>query len=216
MSSLQVSVKYDLLTRHYATNRRRRSPSPERLRGSRNGKPLSKKRRNALSADEMDLDKAMEVENEGGGNHNDGDEERRDDAEEKGEGGEDENADGKKKGGRYSKHSKGSIALKPTNMSFYPELWRKVLDLAKARMRLHVAVANAFPKIECAVDHECQEALNEVLALFEDNGWEVEAGLPFAFVTDVSLTTTRHLSALQGSHVPARKFQFHSLRCMKS
>ena len=159
----------------------------------------------------MDLDKAMGDESEGGGNDNDGDEERRGDVEEKGEGGEYENTDGKKKGGRYSKHSKGSIALKPTNMSFYPELWRKVLDLAKARMRLHVAVANAFPKIEHAVDHECQEALNEVLALFEGNGWEVEAGLSFAFVTDDSLTTIRHLSTLQGSHVLARKFLFHSL-----
>ncbi|KAL4080772.1 hypothetical protein J3A83DRAFT_4184744 [Scleroderma citrinum] len=77
---------------------------------------------------------------------------------------------------RYSKHSKNSIASKPTLLAFHPLLWRKLLDLAKAQMQLHIAVKNAFPQLEEVVDGICHEVLIEVVAHFEDKGWEVEAG----------------------------------------
>ena len=40
----------------------------------------------------------------------------------------------KKKGGRYSKNVKSSVPAKSTNISFYPGLWHKLLNLAKAHM----------------------------------------------------------------------------------
>lgn len=78
--------------------------------------------------------------------------------------------------GKYSKHSKDSIAPKPFLLAFYPPLWRKLLDLVKARMRLHIAVKNAFPRLEQGVDGICHEVLIEVIAHFKDKGWEVEPG----------------------------------------
>jgi len=41
-------------------------------------------------------------------------------------------------------------------------------------MRLHVAIDDAFPKLEIAVGCECREVLDEVIAQFETNQWEVE------------------------------------------
>ncbi|KAI6018587.1 hypothetical protein PISMIDRAFT_71842, partial [Pisolithus microcarpus 441] len=61
-------------------------------------------------------------------------------------------------------------------IAFYPPLWAKLLNLAKARMRLYVAVENAFPQLEDVVGGQCREVLMEVIAHFEAQGWEVEAG----------------------------------------
>ncbi|KAF8130989.1 hypothetical protein EV363DRAFT_1165774 [Boletus edulis] len=82
-------------------------------------------------------------------------------------------ASGKKKGGRYTKNPKGSIAAKPTTISFYPELWRKLLDLVKARMQLHVAVEDTFPTLETAVSGKCREVLTEVITHFETNHQQI-------------------------------------------
>ncbi|KAI6017384.1 hypothetical protein BKA83DRAFT_4497262 [Pisolithus microcarpus] len=78
--------------------------------------------------------------------------------------------------GRYSRNAKGTVPIKPTLIAFYPPLWAKLLNLAKARMRLYVAVENAFPRLEDAVGGQCREVLMEVIAHFEAQGWEVEAG----------------------------------------
>ncbi|KAI6004633.1 hypothetical protein EDD15DRAFT_2191456 [Pisolithus albus] len=78
--------------------------------------------------------------------------------------------------GRYSRNAKGTVPIKPTLIAFYPPLWAKLLDLAKARMRLYVAVENAFPRLEDAVGGQCREVLMEVIAHFEAQSWEVEAG----------------------------------------
>ncbi|KAI6018691.1 hypothetical protein BKA83DRAFT_4496178 [Pisolithus microcarpus] len=78
--------------------------------------------------------------------------------------------------GRYSRNAKGTVPIKPTLIAFYPPLWAKLLNLAKARMRLYVAVENAFPQLEDAVGGQCWEVLMEVIAHFEAQGWEVEAG----------------------------------------
>ncbi|KAL4072340.1 hypothetical protein V8B97DRAFT_1870496 [Scleroderma yunnanense] len=43
-------------------------------------------------------------------------------------------------------------------------------------MQLHIAVENAFPWLEEAVDGICCEVLIEVITHFEDKGWEVEVG----------------------------------------
>ena len=49
-------------------------------------------------------------------------------------------------------------------------------------MRLHIAVENAFPRLEQAVDGICHEVLIEVITHFEDKGWEVEAGDFFCYL----------------------------------
>ncbi|KAI6163469.1 hypothetical protein EDD17DRAFT_1756052 [Pisolithus thermaeus] len=66
--------------------------------------------------------------------------------------------------GRYSRNAKGTIPIKPTLIAFYPPLWMKLLNLAKAHMQLYV------------VGGQCQEVLMEVIAHFEAQGWEVKAG----------------------------------------
>ena len=86
-------------------------------------------------------------------------------------------AEANKKKGRYSKNSKGLVASKATTLSYYPPSWHKLLNLAKARMHLHVAVENGFPQLATAVDGKCLEVLGEVVAHFEANQWEVEAGM---------------------------------------
>ncbi|KAI9460021.1 hypothetical protein HD554DRAFT_2176797 [Boletus coccyginus] len=168
----RVGVKYDLLKRHHTTNRRCRSPSLQHLESARNGEEYQPSKRRRKTAD-------INEDTEGGnGTKEEGEDGQHDEGGEEGEEGEDAaNPNGKKKSGRYSIHPKGSVAAKDTTISFYPELWRKLLDLAKARMRLHVAVEDAFPKLEKARDRECKEVLTEVIAHFEANEWEVERGI---------------------------------------
>ncbi|KIM50158.1 hypothetical protein SCLCIDRAFT_34593 [Scleroderma citrinum Foug A] len=78
-----------------------------------------------------------------------------------------------------------SIAPKPFLLAFYPPLWRKLLDLVKAQMWLHVAVENAFPLLEQAVDGICCEVLIEVSAHFEDKGWEATIQLTGQLFNDM-------------------------------
>ncbi|KAF8129622.1 hypothetical protein EV363DRAFT_1168953 [Boletus edulis] len=61
-------------------------------------------------------------------------------------------------------------------LSFYPRCWQALLDLAKACMCLHAAVEDAFPRREVAVDGRCLEVLNEVIAYYNTQSWELEKG----------------------------------------
>jgi len=107
----------------------------------------------------------------------DGQHNEREEEEKEGEDAANPNDEPEKRGGQYSKNPKGSVVAKPTTISFYPELWHKLLDLARARMHLHVAVEDAFPKLEIAVGRKCREVLDKVIAHFETNQWEVERGM---------------------------------------
>ncbi|KAG6372400.1 hypothetical protein JVT61DRAFT_7873 [Boletus reticuloceps] len=60
-------------------------------------------------------------------------------------------------------------------LAFYPPLWQKPLDLAKARWQLYVTVENPFPPLADALKGACQECLFETLVYYEDNDLEVEA-----------------------------------------
>ncbi|KAI6022258.1 hypothetical protein BKA83DRAFT_94048, partial [Pisolithus microcarpus] len=59
---------------------------------------------------------------------------------------------------------------------FFPPLWNKLFDLAKARMRLYVALEEPVPRHEVAIQGQCSEVLFEVLAHYEEKNLEVEAG----------------------------------------
>ena len=154
----QVGVNYDVLKHHRVTNCHPQSPSPTSMMSAANRQAHQLPQRH--SSPPMQPNGGSVVELEG-------------DAE-----------DHPCRHGKYSKHSKDSIVPKPFLLAFYPPLWRKLLDLAKARMWLHIAVENAFPWLEQAVDRICCEVLIEVIAHFEDKGWEVEAGdiLLFSFI----------------------------------
>ena len=112
---------------------------------------------------------------------------------------------GKKKGGHYSKNPKGSIAAKATLISFYPPIWHKLLDLAKACMWLHVAIENGFPILEVVVKHECQKALIEVVKHYDLNNWEVEQGTYLIYHCKYLADDVRSLSTLQSLHEQAHK-----------
>ncbi|KAF8141799.1 hypothetical protein EV363DRAFT_1150467 [Boletus edulis] len=90
-----------------------------------------------------------------------------------------------KKKRRYSKNPKGLVSSKAITLSFYPSSWHKLLDLAKAHMCLHVAVENGFPQLATAVDSKCLEVLGEVVAHFEANQWEVDAGYLLRYRTEM-------------------------------
>ena len=48
---------------------------------------------------------------------------------------------------RYSKRS-SDAAPKPTTMKYYPPGWKAMLNMAKNKMRRHIALINAFPRRE--------------------------------------------------------------------
>ncbi|KAF8133443.1 hypothetical protein EV363DRAFT_1295587 [Boletus edulis] len=170
----RAGVAYDLIKHHYTTNHCRRSPSLEYLESVHNQKDYrSLKRRRQTDA--MDVNEGTQV--VGGDeevdidHRNEEQSEREQEEQDKEEGNVDST---KKKGGRYSKNLKGSIPSKTTNISFYPQSWRKLLNLAKAHMRLQVAIDDAFLKLETAIDGECKEVLRKAIAYFEENQWQVD------------------------------------------
>ncbi|KAG6370848.1 hypothetical protein JVT61DRAFT_10865 [Boletus reticuloceps] len=61
-------------------------------------------------------------------------------------------------------------------LAFYLPLWHRLLNLAKAHRRLHIAVINGFPKLEDAIDGECHEILCKVIIYYEGKKWEVKKG----------------------------------------
>ena len=68
-----------------------------------------------------------------------------------------------------------------TTLAFYPPLWQKVPNFAKAKMRLYVAVENAFPALAEAINGPCSESLLEALACHEDDNIKLEAGKSYIF-----------------------------------
>ena len=52
-----------------------------------------------------------------------------------------------KRANRYSKRPWGTVP-KPTTLRYYSQVWRGILEVAKSRMRRHVALVNAFPRRE--------------------------------------------------------------------
>ncbi|KAF8134028.1 hypothetical protein EV363DRAFT_1295397 [Boletus edulis] len=151
----RAGVAYDLIKHHYTTNCCRHSPSLEYLESVHNQEDYrSLKRRRQMDA--MDVNEGTQV--VGGDEEVDIDHrnEERSEGEQEEQDEEEGNVDStKKKGGRYSKNLKGSIPSKTTNISFYPQLWRKLLNLAKAHI-------------------ECKEVLHKAIAYFEENQWQVD------------------------------------------
>ncbi|KAG6377811.1 hypothetical protein JVT61DRAFT_14585 [Boletus reticuloceps] len=160
----RIGVEYDLLDRHHSTNRRRQPPSPTYLDSIRsNGAGNYKKARKDPS-------------NEDSGSVNP----QPPSGKTKDTTGDSIQNQSKNRKGRWSVNPKGTKPVSPTTLAFYPPLWQKLLDCAKARMRLYVTVENPFPVLATAIEGACQECLFEVLAYYEENDLEVEAGTSYA------------------------------------
>ncbi|KAI5996947.1 hypothetical protein EDD15DRAFT_2364392 [Pisolithus albus] len=156
----RAGISYDLLERHHITNSRRRSPSMNYLAGVPDVQSRQPSKKQCLDPPVQREDSTVDK-----GKDGEADDPKGDSAE-----------DQPRRGGRFSKNAKGTIPVRPTLIAFYPPQWVKLLNLAKARMRLYVAVEDAFPRLEDAVGGQCREVLMEVIAHFEAQGWEVEAG----------------------------------------
>ncbi|KAF8122123.1 hypothetical protein EV363DRAFT_1405241 [Boletus edulis] len=148
-----IGVEYNLLKRHHSTNGRRRPPSPTYLDSVHsNGTGKYKKARrdpsNERSApvDPQSLPQTNETTDESA----------------------QDQPEGRK--GKWSVNPKGTKPVKPTTLTFFPLLWVRLLDLAKARMRLYILVDDAFPPLATAIDGPCQECLLEAMAFNQESG----------------------------------------------
>ncbi|KAI6128079.1 hypothetical protein EDD16DRAFT_1701993 [Pisolithus croceorrhizus] len=94
---------------------------------------------------------------------------------------------------KYSKNPKGSQPVKSLTASFFPPLWNKLFDLAKAQMQFYVALEEPAPQHEVAIQGQCSEILFEVLAHYEEKNLEVKAGYyPWYKLDMAKLTHTFH------------------------
>ncbi|KAI6156261.1 hypothetical protein EDD17DRAFT_1764407 [Pisolithus thermaeus] len=76
---------------------------------------------------------------------------------------------------KYSKNPKGSQPVKSLTAGFFPPLWNKLFDLAKAQMQFYVALEEPVPQHEVAIQGQCSEILFEVLAHYKEKNLKVKA-----------------------------------------
>ncbi|KAI6037361.1 hypothetical protein BKA83DRAFT_4486392 [Pisolithus microcarpus] len=152
----EPGVDYDVLGRHHSLNRRRRSPSPTYLNDvhcghmSQDRRPSKKTRPDAmLSGRQSAAEELMDVDN---AKANSG------------------------KGSARLGRARNTVIVKPTTLAFYPPLWTKLLDEAKARIRLYVATEEPFLRLETAVDGQCSEEIIELVVKYQEDQSELEAG----------------------------------------
>ncbi|KAI6016927.1 hypothetical protein BKA83DRAFT_4497449 [Pisolithus microcarpus] len=151
----EPGIDYDVLGRHHSFNSRRRSPSPTYLRDVRDGRasqdrrPSKKIRPDTTSPDQQSAaEEMMDVDNAGA----------------------------KSVKCERPGRSRSTVVPKPTTLAFYPPLWMKLLDEAKARIRLHVATEEPFLRLETAVDGQCSEIIIELVVKYQEDSSELEAG----------------------------------------
>ncbi|KAI5997506.1 hypothetical protein EDD15DRAFT_2364229 [Pisolithus albus] len=152
----EPGIDYDVLGQHHSLNRRRRSPSPTYLndvhRGhtSQDRRPSKKTRPDAMSSgQQLAAEELMDADN---AKANSG------------------------KGSARLGRARNTVVVKPTTLAFYPPLWTKLLDEAKARIRLYVATEEPFLRLETAVDGQCSEEIIELVVKYQEDRSELEAG----------------------------------------
>ncbi|KIK16844.1 hypothetical protein PISMIDRAFT_112587, partial [Pisolithus microcarpus 441] len=80
------------------------------------------------------------------------------------------------KGSARLGRARNTVIVKPTTLAFYPPLWTKLLDKAKARIRLYIATEEPFLRLETAVDGQCSEEIIELVVKYQEDQSELEAG----------------------------------------
>ncbi|KAG1734063.1 uncharacterized protein EDB91DRAFT_1084206 [Suillus paluster] len=146
------NIDYDVLQAHHTTNRRPHSPSPSYLNSVQSRCPKTKCActSNSLSSDDPD-DQQDDLED-------------LDEVENTGK-------------CRHTKKTKGTATNRDaTNVRFYPPLWQKLLDRAKANFRLHLAISIPFPDKEESIGHTgvCSEMIAEAIVQWKEQKRKLE------------------------------------------
>src|ERR1700678_640099 len=76
---------------------------------------------------------------------------------------------------RYSKRSRDADP-KPTTMKYYPSGWKAMLNIAKNKMRRHVALINAFPRRETDLK-VASIIISNTIEEYKEEGNTLEPGL---------------------------------------
>lgn len=144
-------MDYDVLEVHHTKNCRPRSPSPTYLNSVRNRRPKTKRARtsHSLSSDDSDDQHLEDLEIENTGKRH------------------------------RTKKSKGTGTNRDaTNVGFYPPLWQKLLDRAKANFRLHLAISVPFPDKEESIGNTgvCGEVIAEAIVQWQEQKRKLEKG----------------------------------------
>lgn len=161
----QAGADHDVLNRHHKRNRRVRSPSPTYLQGVQGGDIRSKKRskrsahrdkqdrRNGQAdAEQTDASLSLTLVNQDASRATSG------------------------QGGKHSKTAKADVVLRPNTLAFFGVLWCKLIDEAKAMVRLHVATEDPFLPRNVAIDNLCGEIIIELVIKYEEDGLSLEKG----------------------------------------
>ncbi|KAG1761030.1 hypothetical protein EV702DRAFT_1207509 [Suillus placidus] len=61
-----------------------------------------------------------------------------------------------------------------TTLGFFPHLWGKLLDYAKANFRLYLTISDPFPAKEDALSGVCGEAIMKAIVHWQDQKCQVE------------------------------------------
>jgi hypothetical protein len=75
----------------------------------------------------------------------------------------------------HNAKKKGDVA-NPTTLGFFPHLWGKLLNYAKANFRLYLAISVPFPTKEDALSSVCSELITEEIVHWQDQNCQVEKG----------------------------------------
>jgi hypothetical protein len=77
---------------------------------------------------------------------------------------------------KKKKRKSNASTPKPTTLGFFPPLWVRLLDCAKANFRRHLALVSPFPQHEVAIDGACVEALTAAMVQWQELECQVEKG----------------------------------------
>ncbi|KAF9237842.1 hypothetical protein BU15DRAFT_62863 [Melanogaster broomeanus] len=150
----RINTNYDLLQRHHAKNRAPCAPSETFLNDVRQNRHYGKKKGSQHRAELLALTKD-DYENNGDTSQDD-----------------DTPLPAPKRRTRTVKENTDD----PTLSSFYPRLWRAVLDYAKGLFRLYQVTEDPFPDANQAVTGICRELLDEAMMHFKDQKRQIEDG----------------------------------------
>ena len=90
----------------------------------------------------------------------------------------------KKRARRHTRTDRSGVHQDPTQLQFYPPVWRDVLESAKNKLRCYAGTKNFFPTRDEGIQ-EAGDCITEVLADYQAQGKKVEAGMWVYLLEDV-------------------------------
>ncbi|KAG1852601.1 hypothetical protein C8R48DRAFT_777421 [Suillus tomentosus] len=89
---------------------------------------------------------------------------------------------------RCNARKKGDVA-NPTTLGFFPHLWGKLLNYAKANFRLYLAISVPFPTKEDALSSVCSESIMEAIVHWQDQKCQVKKGYYPKYKREMAIVT---------------------------